>query len=169
MTELRTHPGEILDRVVNGGEAFVIEKNGRQKACLVPLSVFLPDISPSRIALEIEELEHSGLTSRTAVTRDREVAITLRQRGGSDDYEITVILPHDYPNACPRVYVNPVAAGTPHRFQDGAICIFGVMSSWNPAKHSARQALENTRRWLAHYEQWRASGEWPKEEALDVR
>ena len=56
MTELRTRPGEILDRVADGGEAFIIERSGQRKACLVPLSVFLPDISPARIAAEIQEL-----------------------------------------------------------------------------------------------------------------
>ena len=56
MTELRTRPGEILDRVADGGEAFIIERGGRRKACLVPLSVFVPDISPARIADEIAEL-----------------------------------------------------------------------------------------------------------------
>ena len=37
MTELRNRPGEILDRVVDSGEAFIIERNGSRKACLVPL------------------------------------------------------------------------------------------------------------------------------------
>ena len=32
------------------GQAFVIERNGKQKACLVPMSVFFPDIAPARIA-----------------------------------------------------------------------------------------------------------------------
>ena len=49
MTELRNRPGEILDRVADGGEAFIIERNGSRKACLVPLSVFFPDVPPARI------------------------------------------------------------------------------------------------------------------------
>ena len=50
MTELRNRPGEVLDRVADDGAAFIIERNGRQKACLVPLSAFFPDIQPTRIA-----------------------------------------------------------------------------------------------------------------------
>ena len=62
MTELRNGPGEILDRVAQKGESFIIERNGRRTACLVPLSVFFPDIAPTRIADEIKELT---ITRRT--------------------------------------------------------------------------------------------------------
>jgi len=169
MTELRNRPGEILDRVANGGESFVIERNGHQKACLVPLSVFLPDISSSRIAREIEELENSGESSRTRVTPEREIAFAFRRRDDRDPYDITIVLPHRYPNVCPRVYVDPLASDAPHRFADGALCIFGVMTSWNPGKHTALVALENARRWLRHYEDWRKNGQWPQPQVNDVR
>ena len=169
MTELRTRPGEILDRVANGGESFVIERNGRQKACLVPLSVFLPDISPARIAYELEELGKAGELSQTTITPIKEVAIKCRHDRESDPYDITIVLPHSYPNACPRVYVDSVDAGAPHRFSDGALCIFGVMSSWNPSKHTVRDALNSARQWLRHYEIWRKHGRWPKPEGVDAR
>src|SRR5271167_2038706 len=116
MTELRTRPGEILDRVADGGECFVIERNGHQKACLVPLAVFLPDISPARIAYELEQLEKAGESSRTTVTTEKEIAIKCRYVLDRDPYDITILLPHHYPNACPRVYVDPVDSAAPHRF-----------------------------------------------------
>jgi hypothetical protein len=47
MPELRNRPGEIPERVAKGGESFVIERNGHQKTCLMPLSIFL-QISPWR-------------------------------------------------------------------------------------------------------------------------
>lgn len=168
MTELRNRPGEILDRVANGGESFVIERNGHQKACLVPLSVFLPDISSARIAREIEELEKAGESSRTTVTPEREIAFAFRRDDQRNVYDITIVLPHGYPNVCPRVYVDPVDSTSPHRFADGALCIFGVMSSWNPGKHTALSALHNARRWLQHYEVWRRDGAWPKPKENDV-
>jgi len=161
MTELRTRPGEILDRVADDGEAFVIERNGRQKACLVPLSVFLPDISSTRIAAELDELEKAGETSQMTITSEKEVAIQIR-RPKEGDHAITILLPHNYPNSCPRVYVDFLDPEAPHRFRDGALCIFGVLSSWNPGKHTACDALANARRWLTRYEVWRAKGEWPK-------
>jgi prevent-host-death family protein len=169
MTELRNRPGEILDRVANRGESFVIERNGHQKACLVPLSVFLPDVSSTRIAREIEELEKAGESPRTTITPEREVVFTFRRGDNDAHYDVTIVLPHGYPNVCPRVYVDPVDSRAPHRFADGALCIFGVMSSWNPGKHTVRVAVENARQWLRHYEVWRKSGAWPQSQVNDVR
>lgn len=169
MTELRTRPGEILDRVSEDGEAFVIERNGRQHACLVPISVFLPDISPARIAREIEELKNAGEVTCTTITEEKEVAIRVDRSRGDNAYSIIVTLPHHYPNACPRVYVPDVDQDAPHRFADGALCIFGVMSSWNPGKHTARDALDHARHWLKRYESWRHTGSWPQTGTSDAR
>ena len=167
MTELRNRPGEILDRVAHHGECFAIERHGRRKACLVPISVFLPDISPSRIARELEELEQAGESPRTTVTADREIAFKVRHDGDRNSYHITIVLPHGYPNVCPRVYADPIESGAPHRFSDGALCIFGVMASWNPGKHTVCLAIESVHRWLEHYEIWRTTGEWPKPGVAD--
>ena len=161
MTELRNRPGEILDRVAYQQECFAIERHGRRRACLVPLSVFLPDISPFRIAQELQQLEQTGEFTRTTVTPEREIAFKIRHAGERCSYEIEVVLPHGYPNVCPRVYVNSIESGTPHCFPDGALCIFGVMASWNPGKHTVCHAVEYARRWLKHYEAWRKSGKWP--------
>lgn len=164
MTELRTRPGEILDRVADGGESFVVERNGRQKACLVPLSVYLPDISPARIAEELDELAEAGELPSTTVNSEREIAFKFRHDAAHGSYAITVVLPHGYPNACPRVYSDSVKAGAPHRFSDGALCIFGVMTLWNPGKHTARVALNLAHQWLKHYEVWMTNGKWPSSE-----
>ena len=162
MTELRNRPGEILDRVAHHGECFVVERHGRRKACLVPLSVFLPDISPTRIAEELEQLEQAGESPRTTVTSEQEIAFRVPHRGDHHSYDITVVLPHNYPNVCPRIYADPIEPAAPHRFADGALCIFGVMASWKPSKHTVCFAIENAHQWLKHYELWRIHGEWPK-------
>src|SRR5882757_9833147 len=59
MMELRSSPGEVLDRVARDGEVFIVERNGQPKACLVPVSFLLPDISPDRIAKELSKLDNS--------------------------------------------------------------------------------------------------------------
>ena len=169
MTELRTRPGEILDRVAEDGESFVIERNSRQHACLVPISVFLPDISPARIARELDELKKAGEVTYTTITGEKEVAIRVRHSHGDTDHSVIITLPHNYPNACPRVYVDDVDQNAPHRFPDGALCIFGVMSSWNPGKHTARDALDNAHQWLSQYESWRRTGFWPQIGTGDAR
>lgn len=162
MTELRNRPGEILDRVANQGECFAIERHGRRRACLVPLSVFLPDIAPLRIAKELEQLLQIGEEPKTTVTPNREIAFKVSHGEDGRSHDITIVLPHGYPNVCPRVYSDSVESDAPHRFPDGALCIFGAMTSWNPAKDTVRLALEHGLRWLQHYEIWRKDGEWPK-------
>jgi len=163
MTELRNTPGEILDRVADAGEAFVIERNGKQKACLVPLSVFFPDIAPARIAREMDELNEHGEQPRTCFTESREISFSFSvQPDGTDDTRITILLPHGYPNSCPKVYAAPVQENAPHRWSDGALFLYGVMTGWNPGKHTVLTTLQLARKWFANYSVWQSSGEWPK-------
>lgn len=167
MTELRTRPGEILDRVADGGEAFIIERSGQRKACLVPLSVLLPDIPPARIADEIQKLADQGEKPSISFTEGKELAFRfLCKLEDGTSGEIAVVLPHGYPNNCPRVYAKPLGEGAPHRWADGALCLYGVMSGWNPGKHTVLSTLELARQWLHNYETWRTSGQWPKQEGL---
>ena len=98
----------------------------------------------------------------TIVTPEREIAFKLRYQTENGSYELTIVLPHGYPNVCPRVYADPVDLEAPHLFPDGTLCIFGVMTSWNPAKHTVNLAIEYARRWLSHYEIWQLTGDWPK-------
>jgi prevent-host-death family protein len=163
MTDLRNTPGEILDRVADGGEAFIIERNGKQKACLVPMSVFLPDIAPARIAQEMDELLEHGKQPKTAFTEQRELSLTFSVV--ADDGEkiaVTILLPHGYPNNCPRVFAEGVDSGAPHRWTDGALCLYGVMTGWNPGKHTVLSTLQLARQWISNYQTWKTSGRWPE-------
>ena len=165
MTELRNGPGEILDRVAQKGESFIIERNGRRTACLVPLSVFFPNIAPTRIADEIKELDDHEESQRITITEDRELAFRfLLKLADETPIDLTVMLPHGYPNTCPRVYARPIREDAPHRWKDGALCLYGVMSGWNPGKHTVYSTLEIARQWLRHYDEWQQSGHWPKQE-----
>lgn len=167
MTELRERPGEILDRVADDGEAFVIERNGKRKACLVPLSVFFPDIPPARIGDEITELTDNGELPRTTITRERELVFRfIHELTDGAKMELEVVLPHGYPNACPKVYAKPIEGNAPHRWNDGALCLYGVTIGWNPGKHTILSTLKLCRRWIQHYEVWRKVGTWPKEEGM---
>jgi prevent-host-death family protein len=167
MTELRTRPGEILDRVADGGEAFIIERNGQRKACLVPLSVLLPDISPARIADEVHLLVERGENPSTIFTEEKELAFRFPDKlDDTTSAELTIVLPHGYPNNCPRVYSKAVTEGAPHRWADGALCLYGVMTGWNPGQHTVFSTLILARNWLRNYETWRKSGQWPQQEGL---
>jgi len=167
MTELRNRPGEILDRVADAGEAFIIERNGSRKACLVPLSVFFPDVPPARIGEEIEELEKHDEQPRTSITEKRELAFRFPQKLADEtSVELMIVLPHGYPHSCPRVYANPISDNSPHRWKDGALCLYGVMSGWNPGKHTVFSTLKLAKRWLRQHDAWRQTGQWPKEEGV---
>ena len=158
-------PGEILDRVADHGESFLIERNGQRKACLVPLTVFLPDVAPTRLAEELEGLEKLGVQFRTTVTDTREVAVTAPLIVSDEKFEVTIVLPNGYPHACPRVYVPGISdEKVPHRWGDGTLCIFGVMSTWNPGKHGVGTALNLSQRWLENHAAWKSSGHWPTTE-----
>ncbi len=164
MMELRNKPGEYLDRVAERGESFVIERNGQRKACLVPISVFLPDISPERVAFEFDSLEKAEEHPRPAIVEDNRLAFRFVESvpdGGR--VTITIVLPHGYPSACPVVFTDLARECTPHRWADGSLCLFGVMAVWNPGKHSVKSVLDLSRRWLSNYYEWRKSDRWPTE------
>jgi len=161
MTELRNRPGELLDRVADKREAFIIERNGHRMACLVPLSVFFPDIAPARIAAELHELEEHGEAPRTTITDDRELVFKFTtEAAGGTPVEIQVLLPHGYPHGCPKVYAVPVNEKAPHRWADGALCLYGVLTGWNPGKHTVYFTLQLARQWLDRYATWEKTGEW---------
>jgi len=165
MMELRERPGEILDRVAEKGAAFIIERNGKRKACLVPLSVFFPDIPPSRIADEIAELTEHGAPPRTRITKERELVFLFPHKlADKTEIDLEIVLPHGYPNSCPRTYAKSIGGEVPHRWSDGALCLYGVTLGWNPGKHTILSTLMLGRRWLQHYDAWRQSGKWPKGE-----
>ena len=163
MMELRARPGEILDRVARDGEAFIIDRNGQRKACLVPVAFFTPDIPPNKISEEWETLHQKGESPRITVTDNREVQFTFHEVVNGDHILLSIILGHGYPNTTPKVYADPVAKNTPHRWKDGSLCILGTMAQWNPGTHDIYFVLELARQWLKHYHAWRQEGQWPKE------
>ncbi len=163
MMALRGAPGDVLDRVAQNHEAFIVERNGQQIACLVPLSVFMPDIQPARLAQELEALDVNGEERRVSLTHDNELELRFHGEGTSNDMILTVRLPHGYPNASPKVFVDPLVPDCPHRWQDGSLCIFGAIEIWNPGKHNILRVLALARRWISHYEAWRADGTWTGE------
>jgi Antitoxin Phd_YefM, type II toxin-antitoxin system len=165
MTELRNKPGEIFDNVSEGGKAFIVERNGKRAGCLVPLSVFFPDIAPSRIAEEIEQLSQHNETLSTDITDSKEIAFRFTHTlSNNSPIGLTIILPQGYPNTCPRVYADISDEAVPHRWKDGALCMYGVMTGWNPGKHTVFSTLQLARVWLKHYESWKETGTWNEKE-----
>lgn len=163
MMALRSSPGEVLDEVSREGAAFLIERNGQQKACLVPISSFLPDIQRSRVTAELDRLKDSNEQYRVAISAEREMQFVFREFSGDTRLEVTVTLPHGYPNTAPVVTAEPIEEGCPHRWPDGALCIYGAVAVWNPGRHDVMHTVALFRRWIQHYSVWRQTAEWPRE------
>jgi len=161
MMDLRSSPGDILDRVSRSGEAFIIEKNGEQKACLVPISVFFPDIKKDRLFEELEELHKKGRDPKLQISESRDVEMSFLEDISSKKVTIKIVLPHGYPNAAPKIYADPISDDAPHRWQDGSLCILGAMANWNPGKHNIAFVLDLSRKWMDHYYKWKSTGKWP--------
>lgn len=162
MMELRSSPGEVLDRVARDGEVFVVERNGQPKACLVPVSFLLPDVSPARITLELTKLDERKENYKLTITESKELEINCHETAAGENVILSILLPHGYPDSAPRINAQPVPQNTPMRWQDGSLSIFGSTTAWNAKKHDVTHALKLARIWLKQYAKWRKTGEWPE-------
>jgi prevent-host-death family protein len=162
MMELRSSPGEILDRVARDGEVFVVERNGQPKACLVPISFLLPDIPPERIAKELNKLDAKNENYKLTINEAKELEISCLETAAGHNVVIRIVLPHGYPNAAPRIYAAQVPPNAPNRWPDGSLAIFGATAAWNVKTHDTSYALNLARAWLKHYANWRKTGQWPE-------
>jgi prevent-host-death family protein len=163
MMELRSSPGEVLDRVARDGEVFIVERNGQPKACLVPVSFLLPDIAPDRIVKEINKLDAKEETYKLTINDQKELEISCRETAAGKSVVISIVLPHGYPNTAPRIYAEQIAPEAPHRWPDGSLSIFGATVAWNVKTHDAGHALTLARAWLKQYAKWRKTGTWPED------
>ena len=154
MMELRNAPGKVLDRVALRHEAFIVERNGQQIACLVPVSYVMPDVQGHRVAKELELLDAAEERYRTRINDDKELELRFPGEGASGQATLTVRLPHGYPGSSPRVFAKPLAEGCPDCWHDGSLCLFGAMELWNPERHDVPRALALARKWLASHETW---------------
>ena len=167
MMQLRSSPGEILDRVARDGDVFVVERNGQPKACLVPVSFLLPDISPDRLAKELNKLNERNENYKLTINENRELEINCHETAAGENMLLSIILPHGYPDSAPRIYALQVASNSPGRWKDGSLSIFGTTTTWNAKTHDVPHALRLARAWLKQYVKWRKTGKWP--EKMDAR
>jgi prevent-host-death family protein len=162
MMELRSSPGEVLDRVARDGEVFVVERNGQPKACLVPVSFLLPDVSPDRITQELSKLNQKNENYKLTINEHKELEINCHETAAGENILLSIVLPHGYPDSAPRIYALQLPANTPKRWQDGSLSIFGATTTWNAKSHDVLHALSLARVWLRQYAKWRKTGEWPE-------
>lgn len=162
MMDLRSSPGDVLDRVARDGDVFIVERNGQPKACLVPVSFLLPDIAPERITKELDRLNDKNENYKLTINEEKELEISCLESAGGESIVLTIVMPHGYPDAAPRIYAEQLAADSPKRWPDGSLAIFGAMTLWNAKTHDVSFTLGLGRTWLKQYSKWRKTGQWPE-------
>ncbi|MXW07646.1 MAG: hypothetical protein F4X56_08680 [Gammaproteobacteria bacterium] len=76
-------------------------------------------------------------------------------------YTLSVSFPESYPNVMPKVHVRrPMLQSSPHRFSNDRIC-FLHPTMWNPGRHNLLFVIQRTAKWLAKYEVYQETGNWP--------
>src|ERR1700730_3431396 len=115
MMELRSSPGEVLDRVARDGDVFVVERNGQPKACLVPVSFLLPDVSPARITQEITKLREKNENYKLTINENKELEVNCHETAAGENVLLSIVLPHGYPASAPRIYALQLPSNTPKR------------------------------------------------------
>ena len=76
-------------------------------------------------------------------------------------YTLGLSFPQSYPNAMPEVEVRkPALSWSPHTYTTGRICYLHP-HLWNPGRHDLKFVVQRAAKWLAKYEVYRQTGNWP--------
>lgn len=108
---------------------------------------------------------------RIRVTKDAgALVLRYRLKPGHNVYEMETQLPPEYPSAPPLTRVVTPLKKCPHLLSGQILCLWRQTSlreasRWDPAKFTCVFAVQAAWRWLACYEVWHQSGEWPLPEA----
>jgi hypothetical protein len=98
------------------------------------------------------------------------LALRYRLKPGHNIYEMETRLFATYPTTAPETRVLTPIRQCPHLLEGQTLCLWRQGSSrhtsrWDPAKFTCVFAVQAAWRWLACYEIWYATGEWPMPEA----
>lgn len=109
---------------------------------------------------------------RIRLVRD-EGALLLRYRlkPGHNIYELETRLFASYPTTPPETRVISWLEPCPHLLEGQTLCLWRQGSTrqtsrWDPARYTCVFAVQAAWRWLACYEVWLVSGDWPLPDAV---
>lgn len=127
------------------------------------------------LAVEIPVIEkyNEGRDSdyRIRVSRSKNsIVLGYRLKPTHNVYDLETKLLSNYPIAPPEIRVLTPLVHCPHLLEGQTLCLWRQASTrtnsrWDPAKFTCIFAVQAAWRWLACYEIWRATGEWPLPEA----
>lgn len=98
------------------------------------------------------------------------LALRYRLKPGHNIYELETRLFSTYPTTPPETRVLTPIKPCPHLLEGQTLCLWRQGSTrqtsrWDPAKFTCVFAVQAAWRWLACYEIWHTTGEWPLPEA----
>jgi hypothetical protein len=99
------------------------------------------------------------------------LVLNYRLKPGHNLYELETRLLSTYPTTPPETRVLSPMKHCPHLLEGQLLCLWRQGSTrqsnrWDPAKFTCVFAVQAAWRWLACYEIWHATGEWPLPEAI---
>jgi len=108
---------------------------------------------------------------RIRVSRERgHLLLSYRLMPTHNVYELETRLYSNYPVVPPETRVLTPLRPCPHLLEGQTLCLWRQGSTretsrWDPAKFTCIFSVQAAWRWLACYELWRDTGEWPLPEA----
>ena len=140
------------------------------------MSLFDGDAGKQRLlAIEIPVLERYNAERaadfKIKVVREAgELLLRYRLKPMHNVYELETRLPSGYPTLPPETRVVTPLEFCPHLLEGQLLCMWRQGSTretsrWDPAKFTCVFAVQAAWRWLACYEVWHESGDWPLPEA----
>ncbi|MBX7105366.1 MAG: hypothetical protein K1X57_14880 [Gemmataceae bacterium] len=127
------------------------------------------------LAVEVPAVEHYNAGRdpeyRIVVRRDGTgVVLRYRLRPGNNDYLIETRLSASYPTVPPETRALTPLKACPHLLEGQTLCMWRqgstrAASRWDPGQFTCVFAVQAAWRWLACYEIWHDTGEWPLPEA----
>lgn len=98
------------------------------------------------------------------------LVLRYRLKPGHNPYQLETRLLSSYPVVPPETRVLTPLKHCPHLLEGQTLCLWRqgstrASSRWDPSKFTSVFAIQAAWRWLACYEIWHATGEWPLPEA----
>lgn len=104
------------------------------------------------------------------VKTEQSIILRYRLKPGHNKYDVETRLSNGYPQIPPETRVLTSLRYCPHLLEGQTLCLWRQGSSreasrWDPGQFTCIFAVQAAWRWLACYEIWHVTGEWPLPEA----
>lgn len=160
----------------DAGSGFSQTRCGNCQGRVIIMSLLESEAGKRRLlSIEVPVIERYNLGRdpefRIRVERQvNQLVLHYRLKPTHNLYQLETRLPPGYPTAPPETRVITQLKHCPHLLEGQSLCVWRQGSTraenrWDPARYTCIFAVQAAWRWLACYEIWYDSGEWPLPEA----